>query len=149
MSTSYYDPYFNPTMATDATKVPDTPETAEAKLEAFQAELETARQALRTARDAEVAAKLKRDKAARAARFSDDCPKAGVFGGVRITVADKEAWIEVQVEAEEEAYQLARATRQAASDHLHTLGKQGGFQQSIAASVRDAFRGTGSRPSWS
>lgn len=142
MTVSHYSPGFNPP------RNPDTPETAEAKLEAFQAELENARQALREARDAEVTAKLKRDKAARAARFSPDCPKAGVSGGVRTTVADKEAWIEMQVEAEEEAYQLARTARQAASDHLHTLGKQGGFQQSIAASVREAFRGTGSRQPW-
>lgn len=139
MTVSNYSPGFNPAYT------PDTPETSEAKLEAFQAELDTARNALREARDAEVAAKLKRDKAARSARFSPDCPKAGVIGGVRITVADKEAWIEAQVEELEETYQLARTARQAAGDHLHTLGKQGGFQQSIAASVREAFRGTGAR----
>jgi hypothetical protein len=140
VSVSSYDPRFNPPYE------PDLPVTAEGKLEDFQAELEKARQVLREARDAEVTAKLARDKAARAARFSPDCPKAGVFDGERVTVADKEAWIAAQVEEQEQAYQLARTARQAASDHLHTLGKQGGFQQSIAASVREAFRGTGRMP---
>lgn len=141
MTASNYDPSFDPPYD------PDTPVGAEAKLESYRDALDTAREELRKARDAEVDAKDARDAAKRRAQLSADCPKVGVFDGVRTTVAYQQAWIEEQVAAEERGYQVAKLARQAASDHLRTLGKQGGFQQSITASVREAYRGTG-RPQW-
>jgi hypothetical protein len=127
--TSYYDPA--------------TPPGAEAKLETYRDALDEAREKLRTARDAELEAEQDRDAAKRRAQLSEECPKVGVFGGVRTTVAYQTAWIEDQIADQEAKYRLAKLARQAASDHLRTLGKQGSFQQSLANSVRDAYRGTG------
>ena len=124
---------------------PDTPVGAEEKLETYRDALDAAREKLREARDAEMEAEQARDAAKRQAQFSERCPKVGVFGGVRTTVAYQAAWIEEQIAEEERTYRLAKAARQAASDHLRTLGKQGSFQQSLTKSVADAYRGTGSR----
>lgn len=123
----------------------DTPVGAEERLESYRDQMDEAREALAKARDAEVAAKQARDKAARKAILSDECPKVGVFAGVRTTVAVQKAWVEDQVAELDAEYQIAKVTRQAASEHLRTLGKQGGFQQSITASVRESYRGTSGR----
>lgn len=124
---------------------PDTPVGAEDRLEKYQEALEAATQDLTKARDAELDAEEARDDAERRARFSPECPKAGVVGGVRTSVAYVEAWIKEQAKNEEHAYRLARETRRAASDHLRKLMKQGGWQQSITASVRENYRGTNGR----
>ena len=122
---------------------PATPPAAEAKLESYRDALDGAMEKLREARDAEVDAKDTRDAAKRRAQFSGDCPKVGVFDGVRTTVAYQTAWIEDQIADEEREYQVKKLARQAASDHLKTLGKQGSFQQSLTGSVREAYRGAG------
>ena len=120
---------------------PETPPGAEAALETYRDELGEARLMLREARDAELTAKSARDAARRRARLSKDCPKVGVFDGVRTTVAYAEAWIEEVTADLEDAYQAAKVARQAASDHLQTLGGQGSIQQSITKSVGDSYRG--------
>lgn len=120
---------------------PETPPGAEAALETYRDDLERARRMLREARDHEVAMKTARDAAERRARLSPECPKVGVFGGVRTTVAYVEAWIAEQIADREDAYQLARVARQAASDHMQTLRDQGSIQQSISRSVGESFRG--------
>lgn len=122
---------------------PDTPPSAEAKLADYRDEMDKARKALRDARDAEVDAEQERDAARRRAQLSPECPPVGVFKGVRTTVAYQTAWIEDRIADEERKYRLAKLARQAASDHLRTLSKQGSFQQSLTNSVRDAYRGTG------
>ena len=124
---------------------PDTPPGAEALLEEYRDQMDKAREDLAQARNAEVEAKQARDAAARKALLSDECPKVGVFGGVRTTVAYQKAWVEEKVADLDVAYQIARTTRQAAAEHLRTLGKQGGIQQSITASVRETYRGTNGR----
>lgn len=122
---------------------PETPPGAEAKLASYRDALDEAMEKLRQARDAEVEAKADRDAAKRRAQLSPECPKVGVFGGVRTTVAYQKAWIEEQVADLEAKYQVARLARQAASEHLRTLGKQGSYQQTLTKSVADAYRGTG------
>ena len=122
---------------------PDTPPGAERKLEEYRDDLDNAREELRKARDAEMAAEQDRDAARRRAQLSAECPPVGVFNGIRTTVAYQQAWIEDQIAKEEREYRLAKLTRQAASDHLRTVGKQGSFQQSLAGSVREAYRNTG------
>jgi len=122
---------------------PDTPVGAEARLETYRDALDEAREALRKARDAELEAEQARDAAKRHAQLSPECPKVGVFDGVRTTVAYQQAWIEDQIADQETEYRLKKLARQAASDHLRTLGKQGSFQQSLTKSVADAYRGTG------
>ena len=115
----------------------DTPPGAEARLEAYRDELDVAREALRQARDDEVKAKEARDEARRRAQFDPDCPPVGVFNGVRTTVAYQTAWIEDRIADQEHEYQLKKLARQAASEHLRTLGKQGSFQQSLTKSIGD------------
>ena len=139
MSTSHYDPSFNPPYE------PDTPVGAEARLESYRDALDKAAEMLTAARNDELEAEEARDSAKRRAQLSEDCPKVGVFGGVRTTVAYQQAWIEEQIAAEERAYRTKKVARQAASDHLRKVGKQGGFQQSLTASVREQYRGTNGR----
>lgn len=122
---------------------PDTPPAAEARLETYRDALDEARDKLRKARDEEMEAEQARDAAKRRAQFSPDCPKVGVFERVRTTVAYQQAWIEDQVAEQEREYKLKKLARQAASDHLRTLGKQGGYQQTLTRSVADAYRGSG------
>lgn len=136
MTSSYYPgslPAYNPA----------TPPDAEAKLAAYSDALDKAQEDLETARNAEVDAEEDRDAARRRAQFDPDCPKVGVFNGVRTTVAYQTAWIEERIADEERKYRLAKAARQAASEHLKKLGKQGSFQQSLTGSVREAYRSTG------
>lgn len=122
---------------------PQTPPDAEARLQAYADALDEATQALARARDAELDAENARDAARRQAQLSADCPKVGVFGGIRTTVAYQKAWIDDQAAEQEQAYRVARLARQAAQAHLRKVEKQGGFQQSIAASVRTGYQGTG------
>jgi hypothetical protein len=105
--------------------------------------LDEATQALTDARNAELEAEEARDSAQRFWQLSDECPPAGVRNGVRITVAYQKAWIEDRIAGEERAYREAKVARQAAQAHLRKVEKQGGFQQSITASVRESYRGTG------
>lgn len=123
----------------------DTPPGAEERLEGYRDQMDEARHALAEARNTEVTAKQARDKAARKALLSEKCPKVGVFGGIRTTVAYQKAWVEDQVADLDVEYQVAKVARQAAAEHLRTLGQQGGFQQSITASVRESYRGTNGR----
>lgn len=125
---------------------PQTPPDAEARLEDYSAALEEATTALGMARDAELDAENARDEARRRAYFADDCPKVGVFNGIRTTVAYQQAWIEDQIKGEEQEYRLKKAARRAAADHLNKLSKQARFQQSITASVREQYRGLGGGP---
>lgn len=137
MSRYDYDPDF-------ARAAPaDTPPGAESRLEAYRDALEEATQALSDARNTELDAEEDRDAALRRAWMSPALPKVGVADGVRTTVAYQKAWVEREAAHEEREYRRARVARQAAQAHLRKVEKQGGFQQSITASVREAYRGTG------
>jgi hypothetical protein len=117
---------------------PQTPPGAEAALQSFSDALDEARELLAEKRDLEVDALAALKAAKRAALLSEECPKVRRN---ECTVAVRDAWAEDQCAAEERAWMLAKAARQAAADHLHTTGKQGGFQQSIGASVRTSYQG--------
>jgi hypothetical protein len=67
-----------------------------------------------------------------------------VFDGVRVTVAERDAWVEDKITEEELAFRLAREKRKAAAKRLEILSKQGSYQQSISKSVGESYRGTGS-----
>ena len=125
---------------------PQTPPGAERDLQSYSDALEEAGELLAAARNAELDAEEARDSARRRAQMSPDCPPAGVFNGVRITVAYVAAWVEDQIADEERAYRLAKVARQAASDHLRKVGKQGSFQQTLTKSVGNAYLATGSEP---
>jgi len=125
---------------------PQTPPTAEAKLEGFSGKLEDARDLLAQARDAEMVAKELRDEAYRKALLSDECPKVGVFGGVRTTVAYQAAWVADQIERQEQMLRRATLARREAADRHRTISSQASFQQTLAKSVTEDYRGTGRHP---
>jgi hypothetical protein len=125
---------------------PQTPPGAERDLQSYSDALEEAGEKLAAARNAELEAEEARDTAKRRALLSPDCPQAGVFDGVRVTVAYVAAWVEDQIAGAQHAYRLARVARQAASDHLRKVGKQGSFQQTLTKSVGTAYQNTGSEP---
>lgn len=125
---------------------PETPPGAEAALANLASQLDGARAALAAARNAEVAAKHLHDRARRAARYSPGFRKPGVYDGVRVTVAEAEDWLDDQVADESDAHDLATTIRQAAQEHLRTLGQQLSAQQSISRSVGNDFAGT--RGAW-
>lgn len=125
---------------------PQTPPGAEHALQTYSQQLEDARRALAEARNAELDAKGARDKAKRFWLLSDEAPPVGVFGGVRTTVAMREAWVEDQIADEEQAFRIAEAARRAAKDLLDTLTTQGSLQQSLTKSVGDSYRSTGREP---
>lgn len=122
---------------------PDTPPGAEGILQSLSDDAEVARVKLRQARDAEVDAELAYKAAKRRAILSPDCPKVRRD---ECTVAERDAWVEEQAAVEEQVYEIAKAARQAASDHLHTLRAQISAQQSITRSVGDYYQGTGRQP---
>lgn len=117
---------------------PQTPPGSEAALQAYSDALEEARELLAEKRDLEVDAEAAWKAAKRRWLLSEECPKVRRN---EWTVAERDAWVEVRCADEEQAWMLAKAARQAAGDHLHTVGKQGGFQQSIGASVRASYQG--------
>ena len=121
----------------------DTPPAAEAALQSLSDEMEIAAEGLAAARNEEVEAQHAYEAAKRRAQLSPDAPPVGVHGGIRVTVADKAAWVDDQVAREKFEWDIAKATRQAASTRLTMLRDQLSAAQSIASSVRTTYQGTG------
>ena len=124
----------------------DTPPGAEARLEDYQGALEQAGKDLADAADAETDAELTRDSARDSLLLDPDCPKCGTFDHVRVTVAERDAWVNSQITTLEREYRVAKRARERAENRLRILERQGGIQQSIAASVRETYtRNSGGR----
>ena len=127
----------------------DTPPGAEARLEDYQAALEQAGKDLADAADAETDAELARDSARDSLLLDPACPKCGTFEQdgrrVRITVAERDAWVNSQITKQERDYRVAKRARERAENRLRILERQGGIQQSIARSVTETYRGTNGR----
>ena len=126
---------------------PQSPPGAEAALQAFSCQLDAATEKLREARDAELEAEEARDAAKWEATLSPECPQPGVYDGVRITVAYRDAWVAREIAPQESAYRAARVVRQAASAHLDKVKSQASVQQTIAKAVATVYQGTG-REGW-
>lgn len=124
---------------------PQEPPGAEAALQSFSDQLDEATEKLRTARDAELEAEEARDAARWAATLSEECPQPGVYDGVRITVAYRDAWVAREIALQERAYKEAKVIRQAATAHLDKVKSQMSAQQTIAKSVSSSYQGTGDR----
>lgn len=124
---------------------PATPVSAEQALDEFKAGLDRAEQALTKARNDELEAENARDRAKAAALLSDHCPRTGVFAGVRVTVAERDAWVAREIEPLELEFRAAREVRRAASLRFDKLRKQGSFQQSINSNARESYRTYGGR----
>jgi hypothetical protein len=123
---------------------PQDPPGAEAALQSFSDALEPAREELAAAVDEEVRAELARDSAKRYWLLHGTCPKTGVFDGVRVTVAERDAWVEEKIADKEYEFRMAEVKRKAAAKKLAILERQSSVQQSISKSVGEAYRGTGS-----
>lgn len=92
-----------------------------------------AKQALEFLRNDEVSVKHEFERARRKAALSDDCPRV-TRGG--FTVADREVWIDEQVAADRERFELAQVATQAAKDHAHTLQSQAVVMASLSKLVQ-------------
>lgn len=114
------------------------------ELKLVQAGNELARcgRSIREARIKEVDARMAYQRARRRAGFREDCPKPkrGADGEPTVTVAQREDWIEEQVDAECLAWNLAKAELDAAKDHKDVTRDISSLVQSIAALVRDSMK---------
>ena len=126
----------------------DTPPGAEARLEDIQGALEKAGKDLAEAADDETDAELARDAARDRLLLDPDCPKCGTVDHVRVTVAERDAWVNSQITDLESEYRHKKRARERAENRLRILERQGGIQQSIARSVTETYRGTNGRQ-WS
>ena len=115
---------------------PLNPVQVESKLRQLVNDLGRAQVTLAQARDLEVGAKHAWQRARRRAVLSGKAPKVARGGA---TTADRDAWVELEVEDLQEADDRATVTREAAQDHLRTLRDQAELVRSIGASIRTAY----------
>lgn len=96
-------------------------------------------QMLAKARDAEVETAERLRIAVARATLSADCPrpKRGENG---VTVADRDAWVALQVAEERLAAEVAEAHRKAAEDHLRVTRDQASTVQSMSALMRSEMQ---------
>jgi hypothetical protein len=113
-----------------------TPVQIEQKLRQLVNDLARAQAALRQARDLEVDARHEHDRARRRALLSEKSPKV-TRGGY--TTAERDAWVDQQVEDLKFTSDKATVVREAAQDHLRTLLAQAEIVRSLGASVRQAY----------
>lgn len=99
-----------------------------------------AKKQLALARDDEVECEAAYLSARRRAFFNPDCPVV-VRGGV--TVADRDAWVDQQVEDLETKWKLAKAATQAAKDHMDTLRAQAILIAGLAKTTQQIHAGAG------
>jgi hypothetical protein len=115
---------------------PLTPVAVEAKLRQLVNDLGRAQASLRQARDLEVDARHEHDRARRQALLNEKSPKV-TRGGY--TTAERDAWVDQQVEDLKFAADKATVVREAAQDHLRTLLAQAEIVRSLGARVRQAY----------
>lgn len=97
--------------------------------------LSSAQQQVARARDAEVQAQEALTLATARATLGADCPKPK-RGENGVTVADRNAWVDQQVESERFDHAVKEATRKAAEDNLRVVRDQASLAQSMAALMR-------------
>jgi hypothetical protein len=124
---------------------PQTPERAERGLDMLMAQLDAAEEELTRARNAELEAENARDTLRAERVLSEECPKVGGrrTDGSRVTVVDRDAWVENEIRQQEEEFRRLREVRRAAQLRYDKLRKQGSLQQSINGNARENFRSGG------
>lgn len=112
-----------------------TPAQVQQRLYDVHQQMVQAASALARARTAEVEAERAFVMARSRAITSGDCPrpKRGENG---VTVADRDAWVDQQVEDERFTLAVAEATRKAAEDNLRVTRDQASLVQSLSALMR-------------
>lgn len=117
-----------------------TPAGVEEAIRRLITSLTQAQRELATVRDRAVGAELDWKAARRRARLSSHCPKVTRGGH---TVADAEAWVDAQCEAQEREARIAEAARDAALDRLRVLRDDVSLLITLSASVRQAYEVAG------
>lgn len=120
-----------------------TPGQVQDRLHSVHHDLTAAAQMLKKARDAEVAAEEAYRLARAKATLSDECPKVK-RGENGVSVADRDAWVDLETQAERAKAQGAEAYRKAAEDHLRVVRDQASVVQSLAALMRAEMAMSGS-----
>ena len=120
---------------------PLTPASVEAKLRQLVTDLTRAQQSLSERRDTCTEAEILLKRARIAASHSANCPRP-VRGGT--TVAERESWIDTEVQAEWEAYRRAATAQEIAQDALRTTRDIASTVQTLARSVQQAYQLAGS-----
>lgn len=119
-----------------------TPDQIETHLKKLYNELAFAQIALRDRRDEEVSAKLDYQRARSTAILSPDCPKVSRKDG-GATVDERDAWVDLLIEAEKSTLALAEVNRANAEDYLRMLRQQAEIVRSLGTSVRQAYEMAG------
>lgn len=106
-----------------------------ARLHSVHQDMAAAQRAVRASRDREVEAEAVLRRAIVKATLSDECPrpKRGENG---VTVADRDAWVDQQVEDERFGAAVAEAVRKSAEDALRVSRDQASVVQSLSALMR-------------
>lgn len=121
----------------------------ETKLRWLVNELARVQKELAKARDDEVLVRQAWQSKRRRALMSDRCPRTGRGEGT-VTVAERDAWVDMQCEEEEQVFQLAEVKRESAQDHLRVLRDQAVLVSALAKSVQISMGLAGtSQPEWS
>ncbi len=115
---------------------PLTPVAVESKLRQLVTDLTRAQQQLSERRDTATKAEILLKRARIAASHSESCPRP-VRGGT--TVAEREAWIDTEVQSEWEAYRRAVTAQDIAQDALRTTRDIASTVQTLARSVQQAY----------
>jgi hypothetical protein len=118
-----------------------TPVQIETKLRQLVNDLGRARTLLRNARDDELDAKTGWERARRKLLLSPQCPP--ISGPDSVSAAERDAWVDVQIEDLELTYRTARVARESAQEHMRTLKEQAELVRSLGASVRQAYELSG------
>lgn len=105
------------------------------RLHTVHQDMAAAQRAVRESRDREVEADAVLRRAIVAATLSDECPrpKRGENG---VTVADRDAWVDQQVEDQRFRAAVAEAVRKSAEDALRVSRDQASVVQSLSALMR-------------
>lgn len=105
------------------------------RLHTVHNDMAAAQRALRESRDREVEAEAVLRRAVVQATLSDECPKPK-RGENGVTVADRDAWVDRQVEDQRFQAAVAEAVRKSAEDALRVSRDQASVVQSLASLMR-------------
>lgn len=118
-----------------------TPVQVESKLRQLVNDLGRARTSLRQARDVELRKKTDWERARRRLLLSPDCP--AMTGPGSVSAAERDAWVDDQIDDLALAYQISKVARESAQEHMRTLKEQAELVRSLGASVRQAYELSG------
>lgn len=108
----------------------------ERKLRQLVTDLALGQRMLADSRDAEVAAKHVWEGKRRRLILHPDCPRTRGGGAGAVSLSERDAWVDVKIEDEQRAFDVAEVRRKSAEDHLRTLRDQSVLVATLAKSVQ-------------